>query len=663
LEYEIVVNLQALMIPRGGLRMGKKLRKKTFHVIFQPSGRRGEIAKEKTILEASQELGVGIESVCGGEKACGKCKVKWIEGKLSPFTDEESKFITEAERLEGYRLACAAQIKGDVIIHVPEESLAKKQIVRKDIKKRSVELKPAISLYYLELSPPSLHDPLGDFDRLKKTLSERYSLSSLDIDYQTLLKLPDILRKGNWKVTVAVWMEREIIDIRAGKVGDAYGLAVDIGTTTVAAYLCNLRNGKIIGTESVMNPQVIYGEDVMSRITYVMTHPDDGLEKMNQSIIDGLNHLIQNISKGCNLIPEDILELVVVGNTAMHHLFLKINPEYLGVSPFPPAIRQSIDVKARDLGLKVHPSAYVHTLPIEAGFVGADNVGVLIAEVPYHQDKMVLIIDIGTNGELVMGNKEKLISSSCATGPALEGAHIKFGMRASPGTIERIKIDPQTFEVKFKVIGEEEGNEEMKKPGAMGICGSGIIDAIAELYRTGIIDKSGRFKKDVSSPRLKITDGTPEFVIAWKDETAIRKEITITQQDVRNVQLAKGALYTGAKLMMRRLGIEKLDKVILAGAFGSYIDPEKALVLGMFPDCDLKNVYAVGNAAGDGARIALLNRDKRLEADEIARKVEYMELSIEADFQKEFIESMQIPHMKDPFPHLKGIVKDEILNQ
>lgn len=401
----------------------------------------------------------------------------------------------------------------------------------------------------------------------------------------------------------------------------------------------------------------------MSRITYVMTHPDDGLEKMNQSIIDGLNHLIQNISKGYNLIPGDILELVVVGNTAMHHLFLKINPEYLGVSPFPPAIRQSIDVKARDLGLKVHPSAYVHTLPIEAGFVGADNVGVLIAEVPYQQDEMVLIIDIGTNGELVMGNKEKLISSSCATGPALEGAHIKFGMRASPGAIERIKIDPQTFEVKFKVIGKEEWNEEMKKEGAMGICGSGIIDAIAELYRTGIIDKSGRFKKDVSSPRLKITDGTPEFVIAWKDETAIRKEITITQQDVRNVQLAKGALYTGAKLMMRRLGIEKLDKVILAGAFGSTIDTEEAMVLGMFPDCDLKNIYAVGNAAGDGARIALLNRDKRLEADEIARKVGYMELTLEADFQKEFIESMQIPHMKDPFPHLKGIVKDEILNQ
>ncbi len=642
----------------------KKGKMRKFKVIFQPSGRKGDILGGKTVLEAARELGVEIESVCGGERNCGKCRVRLEKGlHLSPFIEEEKNFINDEERAEGYRLACAAQIRGDVLIFVPEESRVQQQAVRKSLMEKPIELKPALSLYYTELSPPTLHDPLGDFDRLKKPLAERYNLCSLDIDYQALLRLPDVLRKGNWKVTVSVWMGEEIIDIRPGRVDDMYGLAIDIGTTTIACYLCNLKNGKVVATESMMNPQVIYGEDVMSRITYVMTHPEDGLEKMHQPIVDGLNRLIQKITERCNLSPEDILELTVVGNTAMHHLLLKINPQYLGVSPFPPAIHRSIDVKARDLGLKVHPSAYLHTLPIEAGFVGADNVGVLIAEEPYHQDEMVLIIDIGTNGELVMGNRKKLISASCATGPAFEGAHVKFGMRAAPGAIERIKIDPQTFEVKFKVIGEEAWNEEIKNPGAMGICGSGIIDAMAEFYRTGIIDKGGRFKKDVSSPRLKITDGKPEFVIAWKEETAIGKEITITQQDVRNVQLAKGALYTGAKLMMRRLGIEKLDKVILAGAFGSYIDPEKAMVLGMFPDCDLKKVYAVGNAAGDGARIALLNRDKRLEADEIARKVEYIELTVEADFQKEFVESMQIPHMKDPFPHLKGIVKDEILNQ
>jgi uncharacterized 2Fe-2S/4Fe-4S cluster protein (DUF4445 family) len=647
---------------------------KKFRIIFQPSGIRGEVLEGKTILEAAQELGVGIESVCGGERVCGKCKVKLEKGfferfsieanpeHLSPFTKEEEKFINEVERDEGYRLACAAQIRGDVSVFVPEESRVEGQVIRKTATERSIELRPAVIPHFVEIPQPSFHDLRADFERLKKALSEKYHLDHLDIDYPTLLKLPHALREGDWKVTAAIWMEKEIVDIKPGKVDDTYGLAIDVGTTTVAGYLCNLRSGKVIATESMMNPQVIYGEDVMSRITYTMVH-QDGFETMHHSIIEGLNQLIKTITGGCNLLPEDILELTIVGNTAMHHLLLGIDPQYLGVSPFPPAIHRSMDVKARDLGLKAHPSANVHILPIEAGFVGADNVGVLIAEEPYNQDEMVLIIDIGTNGELVLGNRKKLISSSCATGPALEGAHIKFGMRAAAGAIERVRIDPNTLEVNFKIVGEPYWQSEFKSTKAKGICGSGIIDAMAELYRNGIIDRSGRVRKGIQSPRLRIIDEKPEFVIAWENETSIGKEITITQQDVRNVQLAKGAIYTGAKLMMKKLGVENLDKVILAGAFGSYIDPQEAMVLGMFPDCDLKNVYAIGNAAGDGARIALLNRDKRVEAEEIARKVEYVELTIEKDFQKEFIEAMQIPHMKDLSPHLKGIVKDEILNQ
>jgi uncharacterized 2Fe-2S/4Fe-4S cluster protein (DUF4445 family) len=451
-------------------------------------------------------------------------------------------------------------------------------------------------------------------------------------------------------------MDKEILDIRPGRVDDLYGLAIDVGTTTVAGYLCNLRTGEVISTQSIMNPQIPYGEDVMSRITYTTAH-QEGLEKIHRSIIDGLNQLIKTMMDDCHLHPEDILEISMVGNTAMHHLLLRLDPQYLGIPPFAPTIHQSMDVKARDLGLKVHPSANVHMLPIEAGFVGADNVGVLIAEEPYKQDKMVLIIDIGTNGELVLGNKERLLSSSCATGPALEGAHIKFGMRAAPGTIERVRIDPNTLEVNFKVIGEQHGQSESKSPKANGICGSGMIDAIAELFRSGVIDKGGGFKKNLSSPRLRKSDGEPEFVIAWKEETSIERDITITQKDVRNVQLAKAALYAGAKLMMKRLGIETLYKIILAGAFGSYIDPEKAMVLGMFPDCDLTNVYAVGNAAGEGARFALLNREKRVEADEIARRVEYVELTLEENFQKEFIDALQIPHAKDSFPHLKDILR------
>jgi uncharacterized 2Fe-2S/4Fe-4S cluster protein (DUF4445 family) len=630
---------------------------KKFQVIFLPSGRRGEVPEGKTVLEASRELGVGIESLCGGKKSCGKCKVKWMEGHLSPFTEEEGKFITESERTEGYRLSCAAQILGNVQIFIPEESLIQKQVIRKGASQKSIELKPAIALQFVELSPPSLHDPLGDFDRLQKFLSERYFLSKTQIDYPAILKLSHVLRQGHWKATVATWMDMEILDVKPGRADDLYGIAIDVGTTTVAGYLCSLRSGELIATQSMMNPQVVYGEDVMSRITYTVTHPD-GLEKIHQSIIDALNQLIGAVAKRSRVSSDDILELTIVGNTAMHHLLLKIDPQYLAVSPFTPVVHRSMDIKARDLGLKVNASANVHILPIEAGFVGADNVGVLIAEEPYRQDAMVLIIDIGTNGELVMGNRERLLSSSCATGPALEGAHIKFGMRAAPGAIERVSIDPNTLEVNFKTIGENTWQSESKSASAIGICGSGIIDVVAELFRNKIILQSGRFSEDIPSPRLRISGQGPEFVVAWKDETSIGKDITITQPDIRNVQLAKAALYTGAKLMMKKLGIEKLDKVILAGAFGTYINTEAAMTLGMFPDCDLRNVYAVGNAAGDGARIALLNRDKRVEADEIARKVEYVELTIEKDFQKEFIDALALPHAKDPFPHLKGLLKE-----
>ncbi len=630
---------------------------KKFQVTFLPSGRRGEVPEGKTVLEASRELGVGIESLCGGKRICGKCKVKTVQGDLSPFIKEEGKFIAESEKAGGYRLGCAAQILGNVQIFIPEESRIQEQVVRKAASERSIELKPAIVPRSVELSPPSLHDPLGDFDRLQEVLSEKYYLPKVRIDYPTLLKLSRVLRQGQWKVTVATWMDQEILDVKPGRADDLYGIAIDVGTTTIAGYLCNLTTGELVATQSMMNPQVVYGEDVMSRIAYTMTH-QDGLEIVHRSIIDALNQLIRAVAQRSGLSSEDILELTIVGNTAMHHLFLKIDPQYLAVSPFTPVVHRSMDIKARDLGLKIHPSANAHILPVEAGFVGPDNVGVLIAEEPYRKDVMVLIIDIGTNGELVMGNRKRLLSSSCATGPALEGAHIKFGMRAAPGAIERVSIHPDTLEVNFKTIGEETWQWGAKSASAIGICGSGIIDAVAELFRNKIILPGGRFSEGISSPRLRISDQGPEFVVAWRDETSIGKDITITQQDIRNVQLAKAALYTGAKLMMKKLGIEKLNKVILAGAFGTYINTEAAMILGMFPDCDLRNVYAVGNAAGDGARIALLNKDKRVEADEIAKKVEYVELTIEKDFQKEFIDALSLPHAKDPFPHLKGLLKE-----
>lgn len=642
-------------------------------VNFQPSGRRGEVEEGITLLDAARQLGVDIESICGGKGTCGKCKVRIEEGyfekdamdsrmsHLSPFTEVERKFIKPDEG-PNMRLACAAELKGDVKIFVPEKSRAGKQIVRKAAKELSIKLDPAVKKYYLELQSPTLHNiTVGDYERVISALKDQYGLEGLTMDYITLKSLQDTLRKGNWNLTVSVWMNREIIKVEPGFVESSYGLAVDIGTTTVVGYLCDLNTGKVVNTESMMNPQVPYGEDVMSRITYAMMNPD-GLERMQRAIIEGLNEIIERVSSDLRVNGRDggdaIVDMTLVFNTAMHHIFLGFNPEYIGRSPFIPAIQHSLNIKARDIGIKINPASYIHVLPIEAGFVGADNVGVLIAEEPYNQDEKVLIIDIGTNGELLLGNKERVCSTSCATGPAFEGAQIKFGMRAAPGAIEKVRIDPVTKEPEYKVIGKADWHTHLEKIEAKGICGSGIIDAVAEMFKAGIIDKTGKFNMELNTPRVRRDiDGKPEYVLAWADETSIGTDITINQADVRALQLAKGALYAGAKLMMKRMGIEKLDKVILAGAFGSYIDKGSALTLGMFPDCNIDNVYAVGNAAGDGARMALLNISKRLEADEKARWVEFVEIAVEPEFQKEFMQAMHIPHMKDAFPNLKALLE------
>lgn len=638
-------------------------------VIFQPSGSRGRVADGTTIVDASRKLGVELESVCGGQATCGKCRVRIEEGfferfgiesnmdHLSPIEEREKDFFEKHTELQGYRLSCVTEIHGDVLIFVPEESRKGKQVVRKAATDRKIDVNPAVRNYYVEMTPATLQDTTGDWERLTEGLQKEHGIKGLTIDYLALLSLQGAVRKGGWKVTVSVWMGKEVIAVFPGKVEESYGLAVDVGTTTVAGYLCELSSGKLLATDSMMNPQVTFGEDVMSRITYAMTHKD-GLKRMNDAIIDGLNRLAGQVAAQAGIKRRDIVDWTIVGNTAMHHIYMNIYPEYIGKAPFPPALHASMDVKARDMRLKISPGAYVYALPIEAGFVGADNVGVLIAEEPYNRDDLMLIIDIGTNGELILGNKKKLISSSCATGPAFEGAHIKFGMRAAPGAIEKVQIDPETKEPRYKVIGKEQWSDELKEMGTRGICGSGIMDVVAQMYVAGVMLKNGRLNTELDHPRMRQSEDGWEYVLAWADETSIGQDVTVNQSDIRAVQLAKGAMCAGAKLMMRRLGIEKLDRVILAGAFGSYIDPQQAMIMGLFPDCDLKKVYAVGNAAGDGARIALLNVNKRKEANEYARKVEYVELTVEGNFEKEFAQAMYFPHMKDKYPHLKGLIPD-----
>lgn len=680
-------------------------------VIFQPSGRRGEVKAGLSIVEASRELGVDIENLCGGKGVCGKCKVRIEEGyfekfgiqssrsHVSPWQEAEAKVIDADLAREGYRLGCFAEIQGDVLVFVPEESRAGKQVVSKAARDIPIEQNPAVKLYYVELKRPSFEEPTADFERLCKVLQAQFGLENLKIDFYVLRELSDILRQGKWKVTVSVWMDREIIRIRPGKLENHYGVAIDVGTTTVAGYLCDLSTMYPIDTQSLMNPQCKYGEDVMSRITYATMNPG-GLQEMSNDIIEGLNRLLRATTRSTHppaengqsenqqyestqeqsdvrgeiqeaeylgLEVEDIEDIVIVGNTAMHHILLQLNPQYLGVSPFAPAVHGGLDIKARNLGLTINNGSYVHILPNMAGFVGADNVGVLLVETPYKSSKLQLIIDIGTNGELVLGNKDKLISSSCATGPALEGAQLMFGMRAAPGAIERVRINPDTHEVDYKVIGRDAW-KSYSAPDDMqtkGICGSGILDLFAELYLAGIISRHGTFNKNQISNRFRRNpkSGILEFVIAWKEETSIDKDVVITQKDIRQVQLAKGALYAGCKLLMNRMGVDQVDRVRIAGAFGTHVDPAKAIIMGLFPSCAVQKVASVGNAAGDGARAALLNREKRLEGDWVSRNVEYIELTLENDFEKEFMDAMQIPHASDEFAHLEELIRPEILHQ
>lgn len=647
-----------------------------------------------SLREAARQLGVEIESICAENATCGKCKVVVEEGTFERYnitSKREHMSVPSVEETDYFhrrpkmmaannwevgqvRLSCQAKVLGDILVNVPEESRGNKQIVRKSAADREIEIIPSIRKYFIEMKPPTLEQPIADWERLSAELEISISrvrrgeenlprAVDLNIDHQCLRGLGDTLRKGNWKATVTVWQDREVIHVQPGFVETSYGAAVDIGSTTIALYLCDLGTGEILASESEMNPQIVYGEDVMSRIQYTISEPD-GLEKQHTAVIRTLNKLLKLAVKTANIARgesetivegirlEDILEIVFVGNTTMHHLLLNIPPAYLGRAPYVPAIHKAVDLKARELGLDINPSGNVHVLPTIASFIGADTSGVLIAEEPQAQDENWLIIDVGTNAELVLGNRHGLICTSTPTGPALEGAHIEFGMRAAPGAIERVEIDKKTLEPRHKIVGEGEWGTGVAK----GICGSAIIDLMAEMFRTGILDGRGRFNPGLSSMRVREGENGMEYVIAWAEETSIGRDISICIKDIRQIQLAKGALYVAARTLLKEAGLERPDKLILAGGFGSVIDKTRAMVIGMIPDLPLEDVYAVGNAAGDGARIALLNVEKRREAGKVARMVRRYELPTDPEFQKQFMLAMNLPHMHDPFPHIEHLI-------
>ena len=696
-------------------------------IILQPSGSRGQVDEGTSVRSAARELGVEIESNCAENATCGKCMVLIEEGRfekynidsqqanLSPVGTEERAYLERRPKLlkdKGWRigqvrLSCQSKILGDVLINVPEESRGNKQIVRKSASNRPIEIKPAIRKYLVTMSPPNLERPIADWERLAKGLETSMQLVrgvdakvprwyDLNIDYQCLRTLSKTLRDAKWSVTVSVWNDKEVIAVQAGYHEESYGAAVDIGSTTVALYLCNLRTGELLAAESEMNPQIVYGEDVMSRIQYAIEHPD-GLEKLHKAIISTLNKLLKQAVHSANMSlratakqspvdeeiasgdPEmigageqvrprndikmnDILEMVLVGNSTMHHVLLNLHPKDLGLAPFVPTIHKSVDIKARELGLHFNPSGNIHVLPTIASFVGADTSAMILAEEPHKQDENWLLIDVGTNAELVLGNRKRLVCTSTPTGPALEGAHVEYGMRAAPGAMERIHIDETTLEPKYKVIGVDGWNIDHAefKGQVKGICGSAIIDGVAELFRAGIVDSRGKFKKNLETNRIRQGESGWEYVVAWAEETSIGRDIPMTQQDVRQIQLAKAALFTAARTLLKRFGLQDPDKVILAGGFGSFIDKEKAMLIGLIPDCVLENVYAVGNAAGDGARIALLNIEKRNEIDAVTRNVERFELPTDPDFQNQFMLATSFPHMSEPFPHIAHLIPNRV---
>lgn len=626
--------------------------KMKYEVLFQPLGYTGQFEAGTSLLEAARRTGVFLEAPCGGNGRCGKCKVRLLSMEREWKEKEKEKELLTLEELQaGYRLACCMTIERPLQVEIPQSSRRERQRVMVDGVQRPCLLRPAVSQICVELNKPTLEDAEDDFGRLQKMLQSRLIQSNkrLYIDPLALAELPGSLRRDHgWgAISVTLWKEKEIIAVEAGAGRGLYGAAFDIGTTTIAGYLCDLKDGRVVAQASRVNSQVSYGDDVLSRIS--AAESAGGLKTLREAVLEDVNTMLEEMALQAKIALSSVSDIVAVCNTVMHHLFLGLSPKAVGVAPFVAALKEAVDVKARDLGLQgVASGCYVHCLPLEAGFVGADNVAALLSERPYMEKKLTLLVDIGTNGEINLSDSNHLYTASCATGPALEGAQIRFGMRAASGAIETVELAEAAAAPQLRVIGGQ-------KPA--GICGSGIIDAVAVLFKTGIIKADGTFRKDLQLPRVRRgADGKWEYVLAWAEESLHGEDIAVTQPDVRAVQLAKAALYAGAKMLLRRCEAGSVERIVLAGAFGSYINKENAMVLGLIPDCDLGQVTAVGNAAGEGAKRALLDREEREEARRVVGKVHFIETAAEKDFQEEFMQAMYLPHKNDLFPHVQHIL-------
>ena len=644
-------------------------------VLFMPSGRRGFFPRGTPLLDAARRLGVDIDSVCGGRGLCGRCQISCVTGSfakhqiesdvdhLSPFSATEEKFEERKGPLkEGRRLSCHTTLLDDAVIDVPAESQVHRQIVRKEMESRDIRLDTATRLYYVQIEEPSLEDPRGEMQFLFEALEREWGVTGLTLANSQLHALQAALTREDRGVTVAVYQEQLITAIWPGLFDQPRGIAIDVGSTTVAAHLCDLNSGEVLASAGVMNPQIRYGEDLMSRVSYVMMHPE-GAELLTSAIREAINGLFEELTREASNQVEDILEIALVANPIMHHIVLGINPVNLGTAPFALTTSDAIDTRAAEMGLHAHPEARLYCLPCIAGHVGADAAGVILAEAPDRNEDMTLVVDIGTNAEIVLANNERLLVCSSPTGPAFEGAQISSGQRATIGAIERVQIDRETLEPRFKCIGSELWSDEpgfseaVAGTGVTGICGSGIIEVVAEMYLAGILSTDGVVDGALAerTQRIQADGRTFSYVLHASSDPEV-SDVLVTQNDVRQIQLAKAALYAGIKLLMDEMGVTTVDRIRLAGAFGSHISVSHAMVLGLIPDCDLEQVTSAGNAAGAGARMALLDRNARLEIAATIAKAERIETAVADDFQAHFVGAMGLPHQSDPFPNLFSVV-------
>ena len=649
-------------------------------VVFTPSGKRGRFPSGTPVLTAARQLGVDLDSVCGGRGICSKCQITPSYGEfskhgvtvhedaLSDWNKVEERYDQKRGLKPGRRLGCQAQIMGDVVVDVPPESQVHRQVVRKAASARVIAMDPATRLYFVEVDEPDMHEPTGDLERLERALRREWGIEAIRCDQTLLTRIQPVLRKGKFQVTVALHKSHtdtiaRVVEIWPGlHESGLYGLAIDLGSTTVAAHLTDLDTGEVKASAGIMNPQIRFGEDLMSRVSYAMMNPG-GEREMTAAVRDALNTLALEISAEAGIEPHLVVETVFVCNPVMHHLLLGIDPVELGQAPFALATSESISMDARDLDLTaINPRARTYILPCIAGHVGADAAAVALSEEPGKSEDLVLVVDVGTNAEILLGDTSRVLACSSPTGPAFEGAQISSGQRAAPGAIEAIRIDPETKEPRFRVIGSDKWSdedgfaEETAATGITGICGSGIIEAVAELRMAGLMDDSGLIGSAAATgtPRC-VAEGRTHAYLVHDASAEGGPRITVNQGDIRAIQLAKSALYAGARLLMDERGVDKVDRVVLAGAFGAHISPKHAMVLGMIPDVPLEKVTSAGNAAGTGARIALCNVGARIEIERVVRQITKVETAIEPRFQEHFVAANAIPHKTDPFPELKKI--------